>query len=271
MTEKIRTPLEVTLAVWRAMFLREALDRLFEARAAWLWLLVEPVVYIAIHTFGYQTLHIHEVGGMEINMWILGGFVGFLLWRRTWLQTLHAIDTNKAFFVYRQVKPFDAAFIRGALEFFLMIPIATIIILFTVAMGKTITPDTLNPVLFPADPLLVVAALLGLWLFGFGLGLITSVGMKFVPELDHIYKMLYVPLYYISGTLLPIAVVPEPYRDILLINPVVHGIELVRLGFLPTYHTDPGVNLAYLFGWGLGFVLIGLALYRRFAKKLVMK
>lgn len=271
MTERVRTPREVTFSVWRAMFLREALDRLFEARAAWLWLLVEPVIYIAIHAFGYQSFHIHEIGGMEISIWILTGFIGFLLWRRTWLQVLHGIDSNKAFFVYRQVKPFDAAFIRGALELFLMIPIAIIITVFTLAMGRAITPGLLDPVWIPADPLLVIVSLLGLWLFGFGFGLITSVAMKFVPELDHIYKMLYVPLYYISGTLLPIAVVPEPYRDILLINPVVHGIELIRLGFLPTYHTAPDVSLAYLYAWALGFLLIGLALYRRFAKKLVMK
>jgi capsular polysaccharide transport system permease protein len=271
MAEKIRTPLEVTLSVWRAMFLREALDRLFEGRGAWLWLLIEPVVYIAIHAFGYATFRIHQVGGMEISMWILAGFISFLLWRRTWLQTLHAVDSNRAFFVYRQVKPFDAAFIRGFMELFLMIPIAVAIILFTVAVGRAITPGLLNPILFPANPLLVIAGLVGLWIFGFGFGLITSVAMKFVPELDHIYKMSYVPLYYISGTLLPITVVPEPYRDILLLNPVVHGIELVRLGFLPSYNTAPGVSLGYLYSCSLGVLLLGLALYQRFSKKLVTR
>ncbi|RQZ66616.1 MULTISPECIES: ABC transporter permease [Burkholderia] len=271
MSGKVRTPFEVTVSVWRAMFLREALDRLFEARAAWLWLLMEPVIYIAIHAFGYTTFRIHEVGGIAITMWIIAGFIGFLLWRRTWIQVLHGIDCNYAFFVYRQVKPFDAAIVRAVLELFLMVPISIIIIAAALAAGRVITPDLLNPVLLPADPLLAIASLLGLWLFGLGLGLVTSVAMNFVPEVDHVFKLFYLPLYYISGALFPIMSIPNPYRDILLVNPVVHGLELVRTGFLPSYHTAPSVSLTYLYGWALGSMLLGLALYRRFSNKLVTR
>ncbi|KUY88115.1 ABC transporter [Burkholderia territorii] len=271
MVGKVRTPMEITVSVWRAMFLREALDRLFEARAAWLWLLLEPVFYIAIHAFGYITFHIHQIGGIEITMWIIAGFIGFLLWRRTWVQVLHGIDCNKAFFVYRQVKPFDAAFMRAVLELFLMIPVSIIIFFIAIAAGRMITPGMLNPVLLPVDPLLMIASALGLWLFALGFGLITSVAMKFVPELDHVFKILFLPLFYISGAMFPIALVPTPYREILLINPVVHGVELLRLGFLPSYHTLPEVSLAYLYEGGVVFMLAGLMLYRRFAKKLVMK
>jgi len=35
--------LRVTFSVWKAMFLREAVARLSAGRAAWLWLLLEPV------------------------------------------------------------------------------------------------------------------------------------------------------------------------------------------------------------------------------------
>lgn len=266
-----RSPLEVTFSVWRAMFLREALDRLFEARAAWLWLLFEPVAYIGFHGFGYGTFHILEMGGMAITMWIIAGFVGFLLWRRTWTQVLYGIDCNRAFFVYRQVKPFDAAIVRAVLELIIMTVVGFIIFLFALAMGRVITPDLLDPVLLPVDPLMVIASVVGLWLFGLGFGLVTSVAMYFVPELEHIFKISYLPLIYMSGALLPISVVPPPYRDILLINPVVHGVELLRLGFLPAYHTVDGISLVYLYGCALGFILVGLALYQRFSRKLVMR
>ncbi|WP_175915741.1 MULTISPECIES: ABC transporter permease [unclassified Burkholderia] len=272
MAEKIRTPFEVTYSVWRAMFLREALDRLFEARAAWLWLLVEPIIYISLHAFGLETFHVHEVGGMAINMWIIAGFIGFLLWRRTWTQVLHGIDCNRAFFAYRQVKPFDVALVRAVLELFLMIPISIIILLLAAFAGHAMTVDLLNPVWLPADPLLVILSVVGLWLFGMGFGLITSVAMNFVPELDHIFKILYLPLYYISGALLPLSLyVPLPYQYLFVLNPVVNGIELVRQGFLPSYYPLAGVSLAYLYAWALGFMLVGLALYKRFSRKLVMR
>ena len=44
----LRTPLQVTLAVWKALFLREAVARLSRERLAWLWVLAEPVGHICI-------------------------------------------------------------------------------------------------------------------------------------------------------------------------------------------------------------------------------
>jgi capsular polysaccharide transport system permease protein len=272
MTARVRTPLEVTVSVWRAMFLREALDRLFEARAAWLWLLAEPVIYISVHAFGLETFHIHKVGGMAINMWIIAGFIGFLGWRRTWTQVLHGLDSNKALFAYRQVKPFDVALVRAVLEAFLMVPVSIMIVAVAIMTGHAITPDLVNPLWLPADPLLVMASFVGLWVLGLGLGLITSVAMHSIPELDHVFKLLYLPLYYISGALLPLSLyVPPPYQYIFVANPLVNGIELMRQGFLPTYHGLQGVSLSYLYTWALGLLLAGLALYTRFSRKLVMR
>lgn len=42
-----RNPLTVTFAVWNALLLREALSRLFGRRAAWFWLLFEPIFHVA--------------------------------------------------------------------------------------------------------------------------------------------------------------------------------------------------------------------------------
>jgi capsular polysaccharide transport system permease protein len=272
MTARVRTPLEVTVSVWRAMFLREALDRLFEARAAWLWLLLEPIAYIALHAFGFETFHITEVGGMAINMWIIAGFIGFLLWRRTWTQVLHGIDSNRAFFAYRQVKPFDVAIVRAGLELFLMLPIAMVIMALAIASGHGMTQNAQNPIWLPQDPLLVILSTIGLWLLGLGFGLITSVAMSFVHEIDHVFKILYLPLYYISGALLPLSLyIPTPYQYLFVANPIVNGVELMREGFLPEYHPLDGVSLGYLYGWALALMLIGLVLYKRFARKLVMR
>jgi capsular polysaccharide transport system permease protein len=272
MTGKTRSPSEITFSVWRAIFLREALDRLFEGRAAWLWLLIEPIAYIAVHAFGFETFHIHQVGGMAISMFIISGFIGFLLWRRTWMQVLHGIDSNRAFFAYRQVRPFDVAIVRATLELFLMVPISLVIMSLAIMMGRGMTLNTQNPIWFPQDPLLVTETIFALWLFGLGFGLVTSVAMRFVPEIDHIFKIIYLPLYYVSGALLPLSLyVPEPYQYIVVANPIVDGLELMRLGYFPHYIALKGVSLSYLYAWALGLLLLGLMLYKRFSRKLVMR
>jgi capsular polysaccharide transport system permease protein len=56
-----------------------------------------------------------------------------------------------------------------------------------------------------------------------------------------------------------------------MINPIAHGLELVRTGFFPYYHTVPGLSMPYLFAWGIVSVMLGLMLYRRFATQLVMQ
>lgn len=262
MDDRPRSPLAVTLAVWRAIFLREALDRLFDMRAAWFWLLMEPVLHIAFITFIFTVIRMRTVGGIDVAVWIIVGMLAFFMFRRTAMQVMHAVDSNKPLFAYRQVKPFDTSIVRGGLEAFLMVMVAMVILTAAAFLGHDVFPD---------DPLLVLVAIFGLWLFGLGYGLVASVLMALVPETEHILKIVMLPLYLISGVIMPISAVPQPYRDILLINPLVHGLELVRQGFSSYYHMVPGVSIGYLYMWGIVSLFFGLMLYRRFALQLVMK
>ena len=258
----MRSPLEITLSVWQAIFLREALDRLFGMRAAWFWLLIEPVLHIGFISLVWLAIRAHSVGGTDIAVWVMVGMLGFFLFRRTGIQVMYSVDCNRPYFAYRQVKPFDTAIVRGSVEALLMAIISAVILILAALLGHKA---------IPGDPLLVMEAVLGLWLLGLGYGLVASVLMALVPELEHILNILMIPLYLISGVIWPIASAPAPYRDILMINPIVHGIEVVRQGFVPYYHVPPGTSLSYLYGTAVITIFFGLVLYRRYALRLVMQ
>ncbi|HNC52551.1 MAG TPA: ABC transporter permease [Accumulibacter sp.] len=258
----MRSAFSITLDVWRAIFLREALDRLFGMRAAWFWLLIEPIFHIGFIAVVWSLIRRHVASGTDIAVWITIGMLAFFLFRRTGIQVMYAIDCNRPFFVYRQVKPFDTAIVRGALEAFLMAIISMVILLIAALLGHSAVP---------IDPLLVMIALAGLWLLGLGYGLLASVSMKLVPESEHILNILMLPLYLISGVIWPISSIPEPYRSVLMLNPIVHGLEAVRQGFLPHYHAVTGTSLGYVYATALISILLGLMLYRRFAFTLVMQ
>ncbi len=253
MTEPVRSPMAVTWSVWRALLLRESLDRLFDMRAAWFWLLMEPVLHISFITFIFTVIRLRTVGG---------GMLAFFTFRRTAIQVMYAVDSNKPLFAYRQVQPFDTSVARGVLEAFLMVLVTSVILTGVALLGHDIRPD---------DPIQVVIALFGLWLFGMGYGLIASVLIALVRETEHILKIMMMPLYLISGVIMPISAVPQPYRDLLLFNPLVHGLELVRQGFSSYYHVVAGISMAYLYAWGVVSLFLGLLLYRRFTQQLVMK
>ena len=252
-------PFVNTLTVWQALFLREALDRFFGSRAAWAWLLVEPGMHIAFMGGVWGMMRRNSMGGIDVSLWIILGMLSFFLFRRTAVQTLHALDCNKAFFAFRQVRPFDVALVRASVEAFSMFFISWFILGVAAMLGLHVLPE---------KPLTALLALAGLWLFGLGYGLITSVGMRLVPDSGHIFRILMMPLYLISGVIMPLTFIPVPYRDWLLWNPLVHGLELVRLGFFSNYHTLD-VSFSYLYAWVLGSLALGMALYRGLETRLV--
>lgn len=254
-------PFTNTITVWQALFLREALDRFFGSRAAWAWLIIEPGIHIAFMGWVWEIFRRNTMGGIDTTVWIILGMLAFFLFRRTAIQTLHARDCNRAFFAFRQVRPFDVALARASVEAFSMFFISISILSIAGLLGRKVIPE---------DPLTTIIALLGLWLLGIGYGLITSIGMRLVQDLGHIFQILMMPLYLISGVFVPITNIPQPYRDWLLWNPLVHGLELVRLSFFSNYHTV-NISILYLYIWVISFIAIGMFLYRIFETKLVMQ
>jgi len=77
MAANVRSPLEVTFSVWRAIFLREALDRLFDMRGAWFWLLLEPIMHIGFIAVLWTAIRLHTAGGMDFAVWIIVGMLAF--------------------------------------------------------------------------------------------------------------------------------------------------------------------------------------------------
>ncbi|OGA43913.1 MAG: ABC transporter [Betaproteobacteria bacterium RIFCSPLOWO2_12_FULL_62_13] len=257
-----RTSAQITLAVWKALFLREAVNRLSRERLSWLWVLLEPMIHIVFLMFLFEVVRIRVIGGINTVVWVMVGMLAFFMFRRPGLQAMNAVGTNQPLFGYRQVKPVDPVLVRAGLEGFLMLVITVILLLGAGMYGYAVVP---------ADPMSVMVALLGLWLVGVGFGLAGSVAVELVPELGWIISMAVQPLYFFSGVIFPIAAVPQPYRDWLLINPLVHGLEVARLGFAPHYQALPDTSIAYLYGWALVGIFSGLALHIRFARKLAAR
>jgi capsular polysaccharide transport system permease protein len=250
----------VMFAVWKALFLREAVARLYAHRTAWLWLLLEPVANIAFLMVMFAVIRVRVIGGINVAVWVMVGLLAFFMFRRTAGQAMSAVGFNRALFSYRQVKPVDTVLVRSSVEGFLTIMIAILLFCGAALMGL--------PVL-PADPLGVMEAVFGLWLLGLGIGLVGSVATDLIPELSHVINFAFRPLYLISGVMFPISVVHQPYRDWLLINPIAHGLEATRLGFAPYYHAVPELNVSYLYVFALVTVFVGLALHNLYAARLV--
>lgn len=256
----VRSAASVTYAVWRALFLREAVFRLSANRTAWLWLLLEPILHISFIMLLFALVRMTNIPGADPAMFIMTGLLSFFMARNTALRSMEAINANAALFAYRQVKPVDTVLVRAALEGFINLVIAIVMLAGAALFGFDVL---LN------DPLEVIVAIAGLWLCGLGLGLVLSVANQLLTELSNIVKLMFLPLYLLSGVMFPVAMVPRPYRDWLFYNPLLHGIEAVRGGFFPQYYVLPETSLSYLYAFALVAIFFGLALQLRYARTIL--
>ena len=195
-------------------------------------------------------------------MFITTGVLGFLIAQNTAKRCKDAISANAALLTYRQVHPIDTVLVRAALEAALVVISGLVLLTGLGLVGYNV---------MPYDMLQVLMALATLWLVGIGLGLILSVISETIPDLGKLSAMTFHPLYLLSAVMYPAALVPAPYQDVFLLNPLVHGIELIRAGFFSPYqyHTVPGVSAAYIMGFALVTICLGLALHVRFVHRIV--
>ena len=111
-----RSPFAVTLAVWNALFLREAVARLSASRGAWAWIVLEPVLHVLFMLLIFTVLRARTIAGADATTWLLVGMVSFFTTQNVFQRAMGAISANAALFAYRQVRPVDTVVVRFGLR-----------------------------------------------------------------------------------------------------------------------------------------------------------
>ena len=175
------------------------------------------------------------------------------------MRSLGAIDMNKSLFAYRQVKPVDTVLVRCYIEFTLKSFIALLFIAGGSLLELPMIPDL---------PLEAMFSWLSLWMLGLGIGLVVSVLATLVNEIGILIRVITVPLLLLSGVIIPVTLVPLNLQPYLLWNPIVHGLETLRMSFFQNYVSIQGIDLMYLWYWALCSILLGLILHKFFEARL---
>lgn len=256
----MRTPLAVTWSVWRALFLREGTARTSGDRFAWFWMLAEPLAFVIVMVAVREMMgRVRLIVGAEWIPWLIVGLTAFFLFREGVLRSMGAIEANRALFAYRQVAPVDPVLVRNVVEGILKTLVLVILIFGASLLGHDI---------LPSNPLGALNAWLAMWLLGMGAGLVVSVAASLVQEIGMVVRMAMLPLLILSGVIIPLQTFPHHIQQYLLYNPLVHGLETLRLAFFHNYKSLSGVDFGYLWYWIIGSIALGLILHLRFAHRL---
>ena len=257
---KARGGLQVMHASIRALLLRELQTRFGQYRLGYLWVFLEPLLTIGIMVVLFGTVMQRTLPGMDYSVFLINGIIPFFMFRTGVTLAISATESNRGLFSYRPVKPIDALLARNILEFLLKF---TAYIAFTAAFvwfGYSISFEQ-------------IPQLLGYWsllfIFMMACSLIFVVIGDFSKELNKFLSVFFLILYFLSGILYSIHIIPVEYREYLLYNPLIHIFELMRHAVAPSYSLVPGISLSYFIIWMIVSLFIGLLLYKRFERYMV--
>lgn len=230
-----------------ALVLREARVRHGRARIGYSWAIIEPVLMTLILTFLFAEVSSRS-NGRDFALFFATGVLTFQLFRNTSIYVSMAFEQNRPLFNYPMVKPIDAAVARLVLDSSTYLVVIVLVLCFQILVLEVPPPEDI--------PFMAFAAAL-MTMLAFGAGLTLAVLKRFIPSISNAYLVILGPAFFVSCVFFPLAGVPTLYRDILVWNPLVHGIEGFRSGYYPVYG-DQDIDFGYLFIWVVFLNFVGL-------------
>jgi capsular polysaccharide transport system permease protein len=246
------------LQVVYAILLRETKTRFGAHKLGYLWSVVQPLLWILMFSGFYYAFGRMAPPGTSVVGFLATGIVPYSLFRETAGRSLSAIEANKGLLFYPQVRPLDLVIARVILEG------ATQLVVLLIIMGGL----ALYEGQFRIESSLKVVVGLGLAsALGASFGLVLCGLSVFSRSVEQLYPALLRPLFWLSAIFHPVESLPKGFRDILVLNPVIHCIELVRDGWFPGYGARH-VDALYTLLWILALAYLGLTLERLARKRL---
>lgn len=248
-----RTSFQVQRDVVYALLLREIASRFGKSRVGFLWVLMEPVAHLVFPIAIFGFMFERTLPGVEYPVFLTYGFLPFLLFKTICLQTMDGTRANRGLLSYRQVLLMDV-FVAKALAHCAVSACVFAVVLGGLALlGFDVLPR------LPIELLGVLALTVAL---AFGLGMLFAALGSVSPDLKSTARLVFIPLYFLSGILFPVSRFPDEWLQWLALNPALHLVEWSRHAAIADYSLMPQLGVAYPLGLTLASVFMGLALYR---------
>jgi lipopolysaccharide transport system permease protein len=217
------------------------------------WVVLQPVLASGILAFVFGTVaDIIKPGRSSVFVFVLGGFIGWSLFSAAFIRSANSLIQHSALiskvFFPRLILPGSAV-----LSALLDVSVAmALFFLLTIIRGPSIGWEII------ALPVWLAILLI----FAFGLGLISAVLSARFRDVQHITPVLLQLLFYASPVAYQSAAVPEKWRGLFLLNPLVPLFEGLRWSLLREGHFS-GLEVAYSIFVSAFTQEVGLLLFRR--------
>jgi ABC-type polysaccharide/polyol phosphate export permease len=268
-TSPRRGPTDPTLAesfaiqrrVIGALLMREVLTRYGRNNIGFLWLFVEPMIFTLGITLLWYFIRAHQVSNLPIVAFAVTGYSSVLLWRNMTNRSIGSIGPNRALMFHRNVRLIDIFVARDLLE---LAGTSTSFIVLSLAFIAT------GWMSLPEDLLKVILGFMLLAWFGIALSILLGCWAEQSEVVDKVWHPMSYLLFPLSGAAFIVDALPPAARDVILLFPMVHGLEYLREGYFGSLFTAH-YDLGYLIGWNLVLSLLAAAKMRAVGRQLVLE
>ncbi len=232
---------------------REGRTRFAESPFRAFYDLIEPLVFIFI----FYTIHEFLMRGVRYGtsplLFYATGVTPFFVFLSISAGSRGSAKEARSLRNFPIVTPLDLVLARSIFEILAAVPIYALLFygmwFYGIREAAPWAPDKL------AGSLAVIS------MFGLGVGLFNAGIGTIIPPWKIIYGFMGRALMFTSGVQRVAEYLPEYYRQYMVLNPLMHGVEWFRSGFYPLYPTY-SLDLGYLFKWAAITFLLGLAFER---------
>ncbi|WP_082923007.1 ABC transporter permease [Halothiobacillus diazotrophicus] len=246
--------LRIQLRVIWALTLREMITRYGREGIGIIWIIAEPAMFIVGVMIIFSAAGHSEFTGTTVAEYLAVSYPTLLLWRNGTGRVVKAVDINRALLHHRPVRPTDIIYSRILLEFSSATASFLILYLIFVAIGICE---------WPANLLTMITGYIMVVWFSFSFVLFMAALSELseaIERVSHIILYLNLPF---SGVFITAAAVPEPYRDYLLLFPLVNCVEWFHDGYygdrLPTYYNPEYTIIMLLLTTLISYALTNIA------------
>lgn len=244
-----------------ALMLREMATSYGRSPGGYIWAVLEPTIGIALLSFVFSAVFENPPMGISFPMFYATGMLPFIMFTDVHGKIASSLMYSKQLLAYPTVTFVDAILARFFLNIITQLLVAYIILAFCMLAFETRVNLDL-PVIIQAFSL---AAFLGL-----GIGTLNAFLFTRFDVAQRAWSILMRPMFIISGIFLLYEGIPQPYRDWLWYNPLLHVTALMRRGFYGTYDAE-FVSVPYVTGIALACIALGLLLLRRHYQDLLVR
>lgn len=242
-----------------ALILREMATANGRSANGYIWAVAEPVGGIILLTVIFSMGFKAPPMGTNFAIFYASGLVPLMFYQTLSGKVARAIQYSRPLLAYPGVTFMDALLARTFYE-----TITQILVSYLIFAGIYFTMETRT------DPqiLEIMLSLAMAFVVALGVGVMNCFLFAAFDWWASAWSILTRPLFIVSCIFFIYDDVPQPFRDYLWFNPLIHVVGQMRKAFYPSYAGDY-VSPVYTFGTGLALIVMGLALLARYHRDLL--